>query len=266
MQELTNLMPDTDGINFFSADPDLSFILKRHISAEDFERAQVVLSEMGAIASQKMDSLAEAANCQGPVLMQFDKKGQRVDEVIFHPAYHELERIAYQDFAIAACSHRDGALGWQGHIPQPVKFALGYLGMQAEAGVFCPIAMTDALARVLERYASEALKRRFLPLLTALTIDELQQGAMFLTEKQGGSDVGLTTTVAKPRSGIGDGLQPEWELWGDKWFCSNVSADIILTLARPEGAPAGTRGLGLFLVPKTLEDGTHNSYTINRLK
>src|SRR3989441_10396727 len=138
--------------------------------------------------------------------------------------------------------------------------------MQAESGVFCPVSMTDALARVLERYASEALKRRFLPPLTALTIDELQQGAMFLTEKQGGSDVGLTTTVAKPRSGIEDGLQSEWELWGDKWFCSNVSADLILTLARAEGAPAGTRGLGLFLVPRILDDGTRNAYTIHRLK
>ena len=266
MQELTNLMPDTGGINFFSADPDLSFILRRHLLTEDYERAQTILTEMGAVASQRMDSLAEVANRQGPVLMQFNKKGQRLDEVVFHPAYHELERIAYQDFAIAACSHRDGALGWQGHIPQPVKFALGYLGMQAEAGVFCPIAMTDALARVLERYASEALKRRFLPPLTALTMDELQQGAMFLTEKQGGSDVGLTSTVAKLRTDTGDGFQPEWELWGDKWFCSNVSADIILTLARPEGALEGTRGLGLFLVPKTLEDGTLNAYTINRLK
>src|SRR5215471_18246346 len=266
MQELQNLMPDIDGMNFFSADPDLSFILKRHLSAEDYERAEIILFEMGAVASQKMDSLAEQANRQGPVLLQFDKKGQRVDEVIFHPAYHELERIAYQDFAIAACSHREGTLGWQGRIPQPVKFALGYLGMQAEAGVFCPIAMTDALARVLERYASDELKKRFLPSLTAFTMDELQQGAMFLTEKQGGSDVGMTTTIAKPRSGSGEGLQPEWELWGDKWFCSNVSADIILTLARPESAPAGTRGLGLFLVPKILEDGTRNAFTINRLK
>ena len=266
MQELANLMPETEGINFFSADPDLSFILKRHLSTEDYERAGAILTEMGAVASQKMDSLAEEANRQGPVLKQFDKKGERIDEVIFHPAYHELERIAYQDFAIAAGSHREGALGWNGRIPQPIKFALGYLGMQAEAGVFCPIAMTDALARVLERYASELLKRRFLPSLTALTIDELQQGAMFLTEKQGGSDVGVTTTVAKPRSGVREGLQPEWELWGDKWFCSNVSADIILTLARPEGAPAGTRGLGLFLVPRTLEDGTRNAYSIHRLK
>jgi alkylation response protein AidB-like acyl-CoA dehydrogenase len=266
MQELHNLMPQTDGINFFSSDPDLSFILRRHLSSEDYERAEAILFEMGTVASQKMDKLAEEANRQGPVLMQYDKTGQRIDEVIFHPAYHELERIAFQDFAIAACSHRDGALGWPGRVPQPVKFALGYLGMQAESGVFCPVAMTDALARVLEHYASEALKRRFLPPLTALTLDELQQGAMFLTEKQGGSDVGLTMTVAKPRSSIGDGLQPEWELWGDKWFCSNVSADIILTLARTEGAPASTRGLGLFLVPKTLEDGTRNAYTIHRLK
>src|SRR5437868_13156649 len=141
--------------------------------------------------------------------------------------------------------------------------------MQAESGVFCPVSMTNALARVLERYASEPLKQRFLPGLTALTMSELKQGAMFLTEKQGGSDVGLTSTVAKPRlsNNISEnGLQPEWTLWGYKWFCSNVSADLILTLARPEGAPEGTRGLGLFLVPKILEDGTHNAYTINRLK
>jgi len=161
-------------------------------------------------------------------------------------------------------------LGWPGRIPQPVKFALGYLGMQAESGVFCPVSMTDALARVLERYASEPLKRRFLPGLTALTMAELKQGAMFLTEKQGGSDVGLTATLAKLRFQAShitnDELQPEWELWGDKWFCSNVSADLILTLARPEGAEPGTRGLGLFLVPRTLEDGTRNAYSINRLK
>ncbi|HYU76755.1 MAG TPA: acyl-CoA dehydrogenase family protein, partial [Ktedonobacteraceae bacterium] len=265
----TDLMPDTSDINFFTADPDLSFLLQRHLSEEDYERALLILTDMGDVASQRMDELAEIANRQGPALMQFDKRGQRVDEVIFHPAYRELERIAYQDFAIAACSHRDGALGWPGKVPQPVKFALGYLGMQAEAGVFCPVSMTDALARVLERHGSEPLKRRFLSGLTALTMAELKQGAMFLTEKQGGSDVGLTSTVAKPRlsNNISEnGLQPEWELWGDKWFCSNASADLILTLARPEGAPGGTRGLGLFLVPKLLDDGMHNAYTINRLK
>src|SRR5947209_8717300 len=264
---LSNLMPDTEGVSFYSADPDLSFLLRRHLSDEDYERAQLILARLGSVASREMDELAAEANRQGPVLVQYDKKGQRIDEVVFHPAYHELERIAYEDFAIAACSHHEGGLGWPGRVPQPVKFALGYLGMQAESGVFCPVSMTDALARVLERYGSEALKQRFLPALTALTMAELQQGAMFLTEKQGGSDVGLTATVAKRRSLTDSGeLQPEWELWGDKWFCSNVSADLILTLARPVGAPAGTRGLGLFLMPKVLDDGTRNAYTINRLK
>ncbi|TMC35343.1 MAG: DNA alkylation response protein [Chloroflexi bacterium] len=267
--DLSRQMPDTSGINFYTADPDLSYHMRQSLSTEDFERAQGILSRMGEVASQRMDELAQVANRQGPVLIQYDKRGQRIDRVVFHPAYHELERIAYEDFAIAACTHREGALGWPGKVPQQVKFALGYLGMQAEAGVFCPVSMTDALARALERHASEPFRRRFLPALTAIKMDELKQGAMFLTEKQGGSDVGLTATIARPRPGenfADDTLQPQWELWGDKWFCSNVSADLILTLARPEGAPAGTRGLGLFLVPRTLDDGTRNAYTINRLK
>ncbi len=269
MSDRDQLMPTTDGMNFYTVDLDLAFLLRRSLSEEDFERAQSLLTAMGAEASQHMDALAEVANRQGPVLRQFDRRGQRVDEVVFHPAYHELERITYEQFAIAACSHCAGAFGWPTRVPQPVKFALGYLGMQAESGVFCPVSMTDALARVLERYGSEPLKKRFLPGLTALSLHELQQGAMFLTEKQGGSDVGLTLTVARPLSepsSTQQELQPQWELWGEKWFCSNVSADLILTLARPEGAAVGTRGLGLFLVPRMLDDGTRNSYTIERLK
>jgi acyl-CoA dehydrogenase len=265
LSDLSRLMPDTDGVNFYTVDPDLTFLLSRYLTGEDHHRAQEPLTAMGAVASQRMDELAEIANRQGPVLKEFDKRGQRVDEVIFHPAYHMLEHICYEQFAIAACTHREGALNWPGRVPQPVKFALGYLGMQAEAGVFCPVSMTDALARVLERYGNAAIKQRFLPGLTALTMNELKQGAMFLTEKQGGSDVGLTATVALRRS-LENAAQPEWELWGDKWFCSHVSADYILTLARPDGAPAGTRGLGLFLMPRLLEDGTRNAYTINRLK
>ena len=269
MADPIKLMPDTSEINFYDADPDLAYLMRQHLSDEDYAQAQPILLALGAVASQKMDALAEIANRRGPELIQYDKRGQRIDEVVFDPSYHELERIAYQDFAIAACTHREGALGWQGKVPQPVKFALGYLGMQADSGVFCPVSMTDALARVLARYGSVSLKQRFLPGLTALSMAELQQGAMFLTEKQGGSDVGLTTTVAKPRSNVhfsGAEPQPEWALWGEKWFCSNVSADLILTLARPEGAPAGTRGLGLFLVPRMLDDGTRNAYTIERLK
>src|SRR5215467_12031799 len=123
----TNLMPDTSGINFYTADRDIAFLLQRHLAEEDNKRAQPILTALVAVASQEIDRLAELANRHGPTLVQFDKRGQRVDEIVFHPAYHELERIAYQDFAIAACSHRVGALGWPGRVPQPVKFALGYL-------------------------------------------------------------------------------------------------------------------------------------------
>jgi acyl-CoA dehydrogenase len=269
MTSLPSPMPDTCGINFFTADPDLSFLLDHYLAPQDVERARPILTNMGAVASGKMVALAVIADQNVPVLKQYDKRGQRINEIVYHPAYGELEKIAYQDFAIAACTHRENALGWPGRVPQPVKFALAYLGMQAESGVFCPVSMTDALARVLERYGSNTLKQRFLPHLTALTMPELMQGAMFLTEKQGGSDVGLTETIAKPRLDImlaGIGSEPDWQLWGEKWFCSNVSADLILTLARPEGAAAGTRGLGLFLVPKLLENGAHNAYSINRLK
>ncbi|HXR64486.1 MAG TPA: acyl-CoA dehydrogenase family protein [Ktedonobacteraceae bacterium] len=270
MFELSQLMPDSKGANFYTTDPDLAFLLKRCLTEGEFTRAREIFCSLGAIASQRIDELAVVAERNGPELVQFDKRGQRIDEVVFHPAYRELEKIAYEDFAVAACTHRAGAFGWPERVPQPVKFALAYLAMQAEAGVFCPVSMTDALARVLEKHGSEALKRRFLPGLTALRIAELKQGAMFLTEKQGGSDVGQTATVAKQRRELdplaGKELQPEWELWGDKWFCSNVSADLILTLARPEGAAAGTRGLGLFLVPRVLDDGTRNRYIIHRLK
>ena len=104
MLDLSHIMPDSEGINFYTADPDLSFLLSRNLSLEDNDRAQGILTEMGAVASRKMDELAGVANRQGPVLVQYDKRGQRIDEVVFHPAYHELERIAYQDFAIAACT------------------------------------------------------------------------------------------------------------------------------------------------------------------
>jgi alkylation response protein AidB-like acyl-CoA dehydrogenase len=113
---------------------------------------------------------------------------------------------------------------------------------------------------VLRRFAGDDVKAAYLPLLTATDFDTLWQGAQWMTEKTGGSDVGASTTVARRDA---DGA---WRLWGDKWFCSVASAGAALTLARPEGAPPGTRGLGLFLVPKYLPDGARNAWTLNRLK
>jgi acyl-CoA dehydrogenase len=253
-------MPDTRGINYYTADKHLIFLLRRLMQPGEFARAEPHLRALGALASERLDELSAIANKNGPQLVQYNQRGERVDEIVFHPAYHELCRVYYEQFGIAALSYRDGVLGWPGRAPHLFKFALGYVGDQAESGVFCPLSMTDTLSRVLIMYAPPDVRERYLPRLTATRYKELFQGAEFLTEKHGGSDVGgATRTTARETP---DG----WRLTGDKWFCSNACADVILTLARPEGAPAGTKGLALFLVPRFLPDGTRNSYTINRLK
>jgi alkylation response protein AidB-like acyl-CoA dehydrogenase len=193
-------------------------------------------------------------------LVQYNQRGERVDEIVFHPAYHELGRVYYEQFGLAAMSYREGVLGWPGRTSHVVKFALAYVGHQAEGGIFCPLSMTDTLSRVLIMYASPDVRERYLTRLTATRYDDLFTGAEFLTEKHGGSDVGGATRTTAQETPDG------WRLTGDKWFCSNACADVILTLARPVGAPAGTKGLALFLVPRILPDGSRNSYTINRLK
>lgn len=253
-------MPDTEGMNFYLADFNLGRALRRYLSAEEFAHAERILTAAGEAAGGELNRLAFIADKNPPQLVQFDRRGRRVDRVEKHPAYHEMQRIAFERFALAAVSHRDGVLGWPGRMPALMKYALSYVLIQAEFGLFCPVNMTDSLARVLTLFADEELKRAFLPRLTALDLDALWQGAQFLTEKEGGSDVGASRTAAR-RDGQGD-----WRLYGDKWFCSNAGAEVMLTLARPDGAPTGTRGLGLFLVPALLPDGTRNGFTINRLK
>jgi alkylation response protein AidB-like acyl-CoA dehydrogenase len=118
--------------------------------------------------------------------------------------------------------------------------------------------VTDTCAHLIARYGDSALRERFLPGLLSQEPDSLK-GAQFMTEKAGGSDVGGNALRAVPDGGA-------WRLTGDKWFCSCADADVCLLLARPEGAPAGTRGLGLFAMPKRLEDGRRNAYRIVRLK
>jgi acyl-CoA dehydrogenase len=122
----------------------------------------------------------------------------------------------------------------------------------------CPIGMMDAAARCLERN-DPALAARFVPGITDDTGHHLTV-AMFLTEKAGGSDVGANETVATPAD---DGT---WRLTGEKWFASCAHSDLVLVLARPVGGAAGPRGLGLFLMPRMLDDGTRNTYVIHRLK
>ena len=123
----------------------------------------------------------------------------------------------------------------------------------------CPISVSDTAAYLVRRHADEALKAKILPVMLSEDADTLLRGTQFMTEKQAGSDVGLVSTEARLEDGV-------WRLYGDKWFCSHADADIAMILARPEGAPAGTKGLGLFALPRRLDDGTRNRYRIVRLK
>jgi acyl-CoA dehydrogenase len=253
-------MPTTRGLNFYLEDRNLQFLCELVMDAATFERARPHLTAMGEVAGGELDELAALADKNPPTLRAFDQGGRRVDEVVFHPSYKAMERIAFSRFGLAALSHRDGVLGWPGRVPQTVKYALSYLFAQSEFGLLCPVNMTDSAARMLEHYGSPELKAAWIPRLTTTDFDQLLQGTQWMTERTGGSDVGAATTIARQDR---DGT---WRLWGDKWFCSNANTDLALTLARPEGAPAGTRGLGMFLVPKRLPDGSKNGWIINRLK
>jgi acyl-CoA dehydrogenase len=163
-----------------------------------------------------------------------------------------MERIAYGSGMIAMKyqTHEHSAAA------PIVGFALGYLFSMAEMGLYCPLCMTDGVARVLTRHGTHDQVMRVVPHLTSTDTSTLWTGGMFLTERAGGSDVGANQTAARKDA---DGT---WRLTGHKWFCSNVDARAVLVTARPEGASAGTNGLRTFLLLTRDNPGV----TIERLK
>ena len=245
-------VPDSRGLNLFEADPSYRGLLDLHLGSDLNAHLLPHFVELGRLAGAELDELALASDKAPPALL--DEHSVRKSH-----SYQRLEEVAFGKYGLAAMSHRGGVLGWPDTLPPAAKYALTYLYVQAEFGVCCPLSMTDALTRTIRKYADPALVARYLPGLTSQDMDTLTQGAMFMTEQQAGSDVGSVKTVAKKDK---DG----WTLYGDKWFCSNADAGLALVLARPEGAPAGTAGLSLFLLPRRLPDGTLNRYRLLRLK
>ncbi|GHI03478.1 acyl-CoA dehydrogenase [Streptomyces cellostaticus] len=245
-------------MNFADQDPALRPLLDRLLDPEDRARVEPLLSRLGALAAGEVDQLAAQADAHPPRLRPYSRDGERIDAIDYHPAHDRLAAIAYEDFGLAAMSHRPGVAGWPTVVPHVVKHALSYLFVQAEFGLACPLSMTDSAARILRLFDPE----RHAAALEALTSTEpgvRATGAMFITERQGGTDVGLTQTRASDH-------HTHWRLTGHKWFASNPDADVILTLARVPGQGEGTRGLGMFLVPRLLPDGSLNAIRIDRLK
>ncbi len=264
-------MPDQHGVNLFTSDPDMAALLKVYIEPALLAHLLPHLEHLGGLAGGVLDALAHTADKNPPTLTHRNRAGLDMQHIVKHPAYVELERVAFSQYGLAAMSHRADVLGWPAPMPPIAKYALTYLFVQAEFGVCCPLSMTDSLTRTLRKFAAPELTHRYLPQLTTQDFDALFQGAMFMTEQGAGSDVAATETRATQDPGSSDG---SWQLHGEKWFCSNADAALAMVLARPGGANDGTRsdgvagmkGLSLFLLPKTLPDGSRNSHRIVRLK
>lgn len=254
-----HIAPDCRGMNFFRADAAFQALLRLYMADDLRTHLWPHLDRLGALAGGRLDELAAAADKHPPVLHPRDRYGRDEEWIEHHPAYREMERIAWAEFGLAAMSHRGGVLGWPEPFPPIAKYAFQYLFTQAEFGLMCPVSVTETSTFLLIKYGDEALKARYLPRLLSQDMGAVWKAAQFMTEKAGGSDVGAAEAVARQEGG-------EWRLYGEKWFCSHADADLAMILARPEGAPGGTGGLGLFLMPRRLEDGTKNRYRIVRLK
>jgi acyl-CoA dehydrogenase len=254
-------IPDSRGINFFTRDPDFARLLRLHLGDALYQELESQLVSLGQRASDELDVWALSADKNPPQLRQRTRRGEALQSIDKHPDYIALERVAYAELGLASMSHevREGR-----KTPPLVKYALTFLFVQAEFGLCCPVSMTDSLTRTLRKFGAPELVARFLPMLASRDFDTLFQGAMFMTEQAAGSDVArIATRAARETDANGDAV---WRLYGDKWFCSNADADLAMVLARVDDAPPGINGLGLFLLPKTLPDGSRNSYRIVRLK
>ena len=253
-------VPDRHGANLFRTDPDLARLASVYLPADLLAHLMPHLDRLGALAGGHLDDLAGTADRNKPVLHTRSRTGEDAQRIEKHPAYIEMERLAFGEFGLAALSHRAGVLGWPAPMPPAAKYLLTYLFVQAEFGLLCPVSMTDSLTRTLRKFGDPALVAQHLAALTAQDMDSLCQGAMFMTEQGAGSDVGATCVQAALAD---DGT---WTLTGDKWFCSNPDAGLAMVLARPNNGPAGLKGVALFLLPRLRPDGSANAYRIVRLK
>ena len=242
--------PPTD--SYWDCSPDFRALCQRKLNEDAWAWAEPQLAAMGERAAREVAPLAAIADRESPRLITHDERGRRINRVDYHPSYREMERIAYGSGMIA--------MKYETHDHSQsapfIGFALGYLFAMAEAGLYCPLCMTDGVARVLTRHGTHDQVMRVVPHLTSTDPATLWTGGMFLTERAGGSDVGANETVARKDAG------GNWRLTGHKWFCSNVDAQAVLVTARPEGASEGTNGLRTFLLLTRDNPG----FTIERLK
>ena len=248
--------------NTWDADVGLQEHLERLVPAEMLAELRPDLAELGEHAATTLHELAAEAERDQPRHIPFDAWGRRVDHIATSPAWAQLHRWQVR-LGLCAVPYDLDTTGY-GEYARVVQVALQHLYGPSSATYTCPVAMTDAAARVLIDHADPELRERVVPRLTSRHPAAAWTSGQWMTEREGGSDVGRTATVAR------QGDDGAWTLSGIKWFTSATTADCALALARPEGAGAGSRGLALFLVeridPRTGQSQVGDTIRINRLK
>ncbi|MEC9070780.1 MAG: acyl-CoA dehydrogenase family protein, partial [Myxococcota bacterium] len=245
--------------NFYLRNHQLKRLLKRWTAPEERAPHDAELTQFGATVAGPLDSAAILNNRPWnlPVLDRWSPIGERTEAIEHHPAFHECGEAIYQNGRVIAVYGQS-----QGNLNAQARFFLS--SHAGEAGHNCPVACTAGVVKALQTLGTDEMKRRWLGGLLSDIYGDRLAGAQFLTELQGGSDVGANAVEARPD---GEALgTTRWRIHGEKWFCSSADADLILMTARVQGSGTGTRGLGLFLVPRYLEDGTVNAYALRRLK
>jgi acyl-CoA dehydrogenase len=244
--------------DWYSGDEHLRWLIRESVGEAVWPVASGALAALGELVPQRVEPLAVTADRNPPALQQYDARGSRIDEIEFHPAYDELINTVL-GFGTVTSAHAPGWRGLSGVAPRALTSAISYMFLQADQAITgCPVGMMDAMARCLRRNDA-SLAERFVHRIADDSGAHLT-AAMFLTEKSGGSDVGANETVAVRDDSGG------WRLHGEKWFASCPQSDLVLVMARPDGAAPGPAGLGLFLMPRVLDDGARNAVLIHRLK
>jgi len=260
--QVTNMPP-------YLGDQDLwqnDIALQEGIAREAPGIATEQLIKLGQLAG-KEDTFYKAAvaNRLSPELRAFDRHGMRINQVEYHPAYHDLMKMAIEN-QVSNFAWRQRQQSGSNTGAHAVHAALNYMMGQPEGGVTCPMAMAYAAVpslKVSERIASEWIPRllttEYDPRDIPITEKKAATLGMFMTEKQGGSDIRSNTTRAE-EIGASAGEGAEYELTGHKYFCSAPMSDAFLTLAY------SSQGLSCFLMPRWKPDGERNTLMIQRLK
>lgn len=247
------------GHNWYDLDPDLQARVRADTPPEDLDWAEETLRSFAGLCSTDIARNADIIDAAPAELVRYGRWADPIDEIRHPAATIDSKRKLWKAGYVSGFAGEEQRRGRP--TPGTVLAGANYLLSQADTGMVCSLGMTSGVAGLVESYAPDDLRDDMLTRLRTDDFDAGTDGSMFLTERLGGSDLGRTITCTA--RDIGDGRVL---LNGEKWFCSNIDGEAIVILARPVGASDGSAGIGLYLLPRYLEDGSRNTYTMRRLK